>query len=341
MERRTDLIKRLLLEEIAVDSISPVAKVASLTNVSRQAADKQLRNLIAQGVVLVEGEGKASRYSLPVLAEQRKHFSLPQGLEEHVVWREVILPALVGLSHNDLAKLAFGFNEIRNNAIEHSHGKEVMVRVVRNASTVTLQIVDDGLGVFRKVADSFRFSSLAQALFEVSKGKLTTEPARHNGEGIFFAARMFDAFMLTANGIRFLHNANIANGWLAELDVQNTMGTVVSLVLTVPSAQTMQQVFDQYVATKGDFGFTKTDVLLKFAQLEEKLLMSRSHARRVGLRFERFREVVLDFDEIETIGPAFLDEMLRVIPAKKPNTKISMRNVSDSLQGLIARANTK
>ena len=33
-----------------------------------------------------------------------------------------------------------------------------------------------------------------QALFELSKGKFTTDPSRHSGEGVFFTSRMFDDF---------------------------------------------------------------------------------------------------------------------------------------------------
>jgi anti-sigma regulatory factor (Ser/Thr protein kinase) len=336
MARNTELIKKLLIEEISADDVSPVAKIAEQMGVSRQAVDKQLRNLIDQGIVLMDGTGRASRYTLPVLAEHRRLYRLADGLAEHDIFRDVIVPALAGLGQEDLGVVAFGFNEMLNNAIEHSQAKEVMVAAVRTANALTLQIVDDGLGVFKKLADTFRFSSLPEALFEVSKGKLTTEPARHNGEGIFFTARMFDAFMISANGLSLMHNANVENGWLAAVESQEKKGTRISLVLNLPTTRNMQQVFDDHVASQGDFGFTKTHVLLKLAQFGEKLLVSRSHARRVALRFERFREVVLDFEGVDLLGPAFADELLRVFPSKKPHIKLSLINVNDKVERSIA-----
>src|SRR6516165_1059481 len=114
MSRKTGLIKQLLLDEIGADHASPVAKVAHQSGVSRQAVDKQLRNLIAQGVVQVEGEGKGSRYFLPVLSEKLKQYRLAEGLEEHVVWRELILPTVAERQPSELAVLAYGFNEMLN-----------------------------------------------------------------------------------------------------------------------------------------------------------------------------------------------------------------------------------
>ncbi|PWU00249.1 MAG: hypothetical protein C5B53_04310 [Candidatus Melainabacteria bacterium] len=337
MSRKPGLIKQMLLEELAINDASPVAKVARQAAVSRQAVDKQLRHLIAQGIVQVEGEGKGSRYFLVVLSEKLSRFRLADGLEEHLVWRDLVLPTVADRGAAELAVLAYGVNEMLNNAIEHSQAKEVVVRVVRNAGSITIQIVDDGVGIFKKIADSFRLSSLPEALFEVSKGKLTTEPTRHNGEGIFFTARLFDAFMLSANNLSFMHNAHVQDGWLAQTDQHDAAGTRVSLVLNFPVGRSVEEVFDEHVARKGEFGFTKTHVLLKLAQFGEKMLMSRSHARRVFWRLERFGEVVLDFAGVESVGPAFIDELLRVLPSKKPRIKLTLVNINEKIERAIAR----
>jgi anti-sigma regulatory factor (Ser/Thr protein kinase) len=327
----------MLLEEIAAEDASPVAKVARQASVSRQAVDKQLRNLISQGIVQVEGEGKGSRYCLAVLNEKISRFRLAQGLEEHLVFRDLVLPAVSDRAASELAVLAYGFNEMLNNAIEHSEAKEVVVRVVRNASSFTVQIVDDGVGIFKKIAQAFHLSSMSEALFEVSKGKLTTEPTRHNGEGIFFTARLFDAFMLSANHLSFMHNAHVQDGWLAQSDEHEHPGTRVSMVLNFPVERSCERVFDEHVAYQGEFGFTKTHVLLKLAQFGEKMLMSRSHARRVFWRLERFGEVVLDFAGVESVGPAFIDELIRVLPGKKPKIKLTLINLNEKIERAIAR----
>jgi len=35
----------------------------------------------------------------------------------------------------------------------------------------------------------------------LAKGKLTTDPKRHSGEGIFFSSRMFDEFDILSGGV--------------------------------------------------------------------------------------------------------------------------------------------
>jgi hypothetical protein len=54
------------------------------------------------------------------------------------------------------------------------------------------------------------------AFLELSKGKLTTDPQHHTGEGIFFASRVFDQFTLRAGYLRFSHHTLTGNWWLAN-----------------------------------------------------------------------------------------------------------------------------
>jgi len=71
-------------------------------------------------------------------------------------------------------------------------------------------------------------------------------------------------------------------------------------------------------------------------------LVSRSQARRVLGGLELFREVTLDFKDIEYIGQAFADEIFRVFPNMNPNTSIIAQNANPDVQNMINRAiNTK
>ena len=51
-------------------------------------------------------------------------------------------------------------------------------------------------------------------MLELSKGKLTSQPARHAGRGLFFTSRLADVFDLHANATAFQHRVHgKANGW--------------------------------------------------------------------------------------------------------------------------------
>jgi len=55
-------------------------------------------------------------------------------------------------------------------------------------------------------------------------------------------------------------------------------------------------------------------------------------------RFEGFKEVMLDFAGIESIGPAFADEIFRVFQQANPDTKIVTMGASDFVLQMIRRA---
>jgi len=71
-------------------------------------------------------------------------------------------------------------------------------------------------------------------------------------------------------------------------------------------------------------------------------LVSRSQARRVLSGLELFKEVILDFKDIEYIGQAFADEIFRVFPGMYPDTVITAQNANEEVKNMINRAiNTK
>lgn len=68
------------------------------------------------------------------------------------------------------------------------------------------------------------------------------------------------------------------------------------------------------------------------------LLLSRSQAKRLLARFEKFEEVMLDFKDVQTIGQAFADEIFRVFALQHPEVKIIAINTTPEVQQMINRA---
>jgi len=95
---------------------------------------------------------------------------------------------------------AHGVTEMFNSGKDHSSGSSVSVHIVMSAVTTEMIIMDDGVGIFRRIQQAMNLLDERHAIFELSKGKLTTDPARHSGEGIFFTSRMFDGFDILPYG---------------------------------------------------------------------------------------------------------------------------------------------
>ena len=88
-----------------------------------------------------------------------------------------------------------------NNAIDHSDGSLIIVSIKKTATTTEMLISDDGYGIFKKIQDAMGLLDERHSVLELSKGKLTTDPERHTGEGIFFTSRMFDLFDILSGGV--------------------------------------------------------------------------------------------------------------------------------------------
>ena len=82
----------------------------------------------------------------------------------------------------------------------------------------------------------------------------------------------------------------------------------------------------------------KTTVLLALERSKHQDLISRSQAKRVLSRFERFREVLLDFKGVSSIGQAFADEIFRVFKQSHPDVVILAINTTPEVDKMISRA---
>jgi len=107
----------------------------------------------------------------------------------------------------------------------------------------------------------------------------------------------------------------------------------------VDNKRKAQEVFDRYVDPEvDDYAFSRTRVPLRLAQYGQDLLVSRSQARRIVARFERFKEVFLDFSAVESIGQAFADEIFRVYATRHPEMKLTAVNANEQVTRMIRRA---
>ena len=257
-------------------------------------------------------------------------------LEEHVAWRKTISPLLTDVNDNVMEICQYGFEEMVNNVVSHSGARQVTLHVNRTAVEIRFMIKDDGIGIFQKIQNSFGFDDPRHALLELSKGKMTSDPDRHTGEGIFFTSRMFDRFIIYS-GTLFYSRKNGRDDWMIEVeDTDQQDGTIIILTISPDAPQTSSEIYDRF-AVGEERDFSKTHVPIKLAKYEKELLLSRSQARRVLARFERFSEVLLDFADVEQIGQAFADEIFRVYRREHPVLEIMSINASAEVQMMINR----
>ena len=70
--------------------------------------------------------------------------------------------------------------------------------------------------------------------------------------------------------------------------------------------------------------------------------VSRSEARRLGEMVKDFKEVCLDFANVEHVGQAFVHELFVVWAKRNPDKTITCENASEKVENFIKRVcNTK
>jgi hypothetical protein len=210
------------------------------------------------------------------------------------------------------------------------------VQVSKTAISTEILISDNGVGIFKKIQAEFDLLDERHAIFELSKGKLTTDPKNHSGEGIFFTSRMFDTFRILSGGLYFSHTRGKPSDWLLEQSKEHS-GTAVFMELNNHTARTTKKVFDEY--TQGDdYAFNKTVVPVDLAKYGADELISRSQAKRLLSRVELFKQVVFDFKNVEMIGQAFADQIFRVFANEHPEIRLLPINMSKEVKEMVSRA---
>ena len=112
---------------------------------------------------------------------------------------------------------------------------------------------------------------------------------------------------------------------------------MVRMELHNHTARTTKKVFDKFSVGE-DYGFTKTVVPVKLTQYGDDNLVSRSQAKRLLARVEKFKIVVLDFSRVASIGQAFADEVFRVFVRRHPEIEITPINAGSEVKRMISRA---
>ena len=289
-------------------------------------------------MIIAKGTTRSVRYELKPLVDKKFTVLIFPELEEHKVWLERVRPLLKGVTDNVQQICNYGFTEMLNNVIDHSGSDRAVIQVKRTLALIEMKVIDSGIGIFKKIQTVLGLDDERHAILELSKGKLTTDPERHTGEGIFFTSRMFDSFVIFSGDLYFSHE-DAGGDWLIEDKLDRIDGTLVDMSINPHSIRSMQKVFGEYSKEELDHDFSKTHVLVSLLQdTKNDILVSRSQAKRLLARCGSFKEVTLDFKHVQQIGQAFADEIFRVYRKQNPDVHLGWVDANKEVEKMIKRA---
>ena len=311
-------------------------ELAARTGVSQRSARRTLGRLVELNWLVREGTPRQPSWRPGLLRQVVQRYEIA-GLEEDLPWSLDFAPHFV-LPANLRRIVQQAFCELLNNAIGHSGGTQVAVSLRQTASQVQLLVSDNGVGLFERIAQTFSIASPALAMLELSKGKLTSQPERHTGEGLFFTSRLADVFDLHANDAAFQQRAWDERGWHPQRALRHA-GTSVYAAFALDTPRTLEGVRQAYSACRDDdpFGvaFSRTTVPLRLITSTSEGLESRAQARRVCARLGEFRRAEIDFGGVDTVGHAFADELFRVFGPAQRSLELVPVNMTPAVAALI------
>jgi len=324
------------------------AQLAKQFAVSRQYLNRLINELVSTGKLIKVGETRNAYYVLPEYARRHPGI-LPAryvktfdnvSLEEHIVLNrmEQEYPSLKKLPENIRSIFTYAFSEMFNNAIEHSQSKTIRIAVAVQNKSLSFNVEDYGIGVFRNVMRERNLKSEFEAIQDLLKGKTTTMPKSHSGEGIFFTSKVGDMFILDSYGYQLMVNNKLPDVFIEKVK-KIKKGTRVTFNLDISSSLHLNDIFKKYTHNGAgkDYGFDRTEIRIKLYTIAG-IYISRSQARRVLAGLEKFKVIVFDFDKVSVVGQAFADEIFRVFHYKYPSIILETENMNESVNFMVVRA---
>ncbi|MBU0722996.1 DUF4325 domain-containing protein [Patescibacteria group bacterium] len=339
-------------KEKILDLIEQKGKITSreITNaisVSRQYVNSVISKLVAEKKVIKVGSTRYTFYVSRVYIKKHpeiipsvfKKKYINKSLEEHQVVLEIEdkLPQLQELPENVRSIFIFAFSEIFNNAIEHSRSKIIFVEVIMRDKSLLFTINDAGVGVFRNIMKKRNLKSEIEAIQDLLKGKTTTMPKSHSGEGIFFTSKAGEMFTLDSFG-----QILIVNNTTRDISNRTTSiikrGTRVIFKINIDSDLHLNDIFKKYTNLDNEsYGFDKTEIRVKLF-ISGGVYISRSQARRILEGLDKFKVILFDYEKVPLIGQAFADEIYRVFQKRYPDIHLKNKNMNEGVSFMIKRA---
>ncbi|MCK4905771.1 DUF4325 domain-containing protein [bacterium] len=313
-------------------------ELSSILEISRQALNKHLKELIQNDKVIKEGVTRGATYKIFSSSAKKqseqifKKSYLLKGLEEHKIFEEVALQLNFNrnLRENVLNIFSYVFTEILNNAIEHSKSEKCNIEITLDQYSCIFSIRDYGIGIFYSIFKKFNLPDEYAAVGELIKGKITTMKEKHAGEGVFFTSKAGDTVSFRSHKTELFFCNVIKDTHVS--DIKYIKGTEAIFKISRYSKKQLKEIFERFAPEEFDYKFEKTKV---FVRLFQKDYMSRSEAKRLLSGLDKFKEIILDFKGVNSMGQGFADEIFRVFQKEHPIITIKTENLSPILEPMI------
>lgn len=325
-------LKLALLELVRQEGSINCTLASEQLGYTRQAVHRHLRELVNTGELMVSGRARATRYSLP-RPQARLHQLDLADVDEREVWERVAPELLPPGTTEQAERIArFAVEELVRNAASHSAAATASLQIDSKIDEIRFQLTDEGVGLFTRVRERLGLATQLDALIELSRSPLTTEPRTHLGQGLQLLASACDQLSIEAGGLLWRHDRARDDQLLGE--APRRPGTRISCVIAADTERILEGLLRERLTYQNPLAAMGQVKLLDVGGQ----FMSREEAQRLMAGMERYRVVDLNFHGVTGVGLGFAEEIFKRWVPSHPDTRIQVRGASPVIIGVLKRA---
>ena len=329
----SDRIKKFLLDNLSFHQRDIIQTAISRFGISRQAVLRHMNALIEDKQVDAYGKTRDRFYELRPQVNFNKKFSLRNKFSPKVTTKEYCLNHLKSLPKNIRDICEFSCIALLNNIIDHSQANNLYLKLYLTYEQLHLVITDDGVGLFGHIKRELDLNTCQIAAIEVSKGYITTDPNNHSGDELNTVIHLFDKVAIDASGIS-LSFVNDINEWKIDHSSQKK-GTRIHLQIDPNSKRACGKIFQKLFTDIHN----QVRIPINLVKMPgDDIISTRSEAQIMLNNIRDFEEIEFDFRNIDLVGPAFADELIRKTKLINKAARIKWINCNKTVNLLMSRA---
>ena len=329
-------VKKFILDNLTLHKRNIIRTAIIKFGISRQAVLKHMNTLISEKKVIAHGKTRDRFYELRPEVNFSKTIDLSKEYAYGEIINNQIIPQLSILTKNIQEICEFSISAILNNIYDHSKATSFYFKLYFNYKDIQIVVSDNGEGLFKYIQTKLKLKNPQMAALEIAKGGLTTDPKNHSGEELYTLINLFDQVAIDSTGISLKFD-NKTHSWMIDRSIHKN-GTRIQLKIKPSSRRTCKEVFHRL------FKSERKSVSIPVSLLKihnAQIVNSRQQAQNMLRNISDLKTIEFDFKNIDLIGPAFADELVRKTKVENSSANIKWINSNETVDVLMKRALTR
>ena len=328
----SEQIKDFILENLTRHQKDIIKASIRKFGLSRQAILKHMHTLISEDRVVAYGKTRDRFYELKHLVNFSKTVDIKNSFSPDEILKKQILPNLNSVALNIYEICEFSIMALLSNALDHAQATKLHYNLYVSPNDVHFVLSDNGIGIFENLNNSLILEDIQVAAIEIAKGRITTDPQNHGGDELMTVIHLFNKVTIDSSGICLTYY-NKKNEWTVTRSSQQK-GTIIHLEIKSNSRRTCQEIFRQIFDRENKL----VRIPVNLVRSDGEKVNSRIQAQSLLHNIKDLTEIEFYFKNIELIGPAFADELVRKTKEKNQIADIKWTNSTKMVDVLMSRA---